>query len=206
MIEMAESGKVSCNCGACALELNDVQPKMSLLCACEDCRQARHWAAKHGAATPKDIIYSVYFRSDFAAFHGVENMFACQLRADARSTRILCKSCYSCISIDHKVSYSDHVFMFQPDHCKADFDTDVTPIAAINLIDYPHHLAPIPSELLPVFHTFRYPQERARFVAIDPVFEVFAPPKTPPQGQTIRELIAALPAARVLDLAPGEQP
>ncbi len=93
-----------------------------------------------------------------------------------------------------------------PDHCKADFDTDVTPIAAINLIDYPHHLAPIPSELLPVFHTFRYPQERARFVAIDPVFEVFAPPKTPPQGQTIRELIAALPAARVLDLAPGEQP
>ena len=108
-------GKISCSCGSCSLSLNDTSPKYSVLCACEDCRQALCWALKNGANTPKNILYSVYFRSDFSGFTGVDKMIAIQLRDDTNSTRDFCKNCFSCIAIDH-VNYQNNVFMIQPDY------------------------------------------------------------------------------------------
>jgi hypothetical protein len=200
---MTVMAEISCSCGACGLVLNDSTPKMALLCACEDCRQAATWAAQRGGSLPKDILYSVYCRSDFSAARGVENMRATRLRNDGRSTRIYCKSCYSCIAIDHKISYANNVFMFQPDHCRPSFNVELAPTAMIQLRDYPGDTAPTPSEQLPVFHTFRYPQERARFLALSLVGTCFAPPETPSRGQTVRDIIAQLEPVEVLGLPQG---
>ena len=63
---MASKAEISRACGACRLTLNDPTPQMYLLCACEDCRQAAAWAATKGGIAPRDIIYSVYCRSDFS--------------------------------------------------------------------------------------------------------------------------------------------
>ena len=179
---------------------------MALLCACEDCRQASQWAAQRGGAAPIDIYHSVYCRSDFADIVGRYDLRTTQLRADAKSTRMYCKICHACLGIDHKVSYQDNVFMFQPVNCRPDFETDIAPCAAIGLIDYPGEIAPLPTEDLPVFHTFRYPQERARLFEIDAVRTAFSPPKAPPDGTTIRQLIASMPAIEVLGLEPGACP
>ena len=61
------------------------------MCACEDCRQALSWADKNGGKKPKNILYSVYFRSDISNFFGLENMVVTHLRDDASSTRVYCK-------------------------------------------------------------------------------------------------------------------
>ena len=81
---MNEKNTISCCCGACSLKLNEPSPKFSLMCACEDCRQALRWAAQRGGKEPKDIIYSVYLRSDIHSYDGLEHMIVTQLRSDAR--------------------------------------------------------------------------------------------------------------------------
>ena len=63
---MEIKNKISCSCGKCGIELNDTSPKYSVMCACEDCRQALSWAEKNGGKKPKNILYSVYFRSDIS--------------------------------------------------------------------------------------------------------------------------------------------
>ena len=133
---MKTRGKISCLCGDCSLVLTDCKPKMSLLCACEDCRQAVRWAEKHGGKPAEDILYLVYCRSDFSDVSGLANMRVTQLRKAARSTRIYCGNCYSCLGIDHP-AYSDNVFMFKPDYCSTDFETKITPSALGFLCDYP---------------------------------------------------------------------
>ena len=45
---MEIKNKISCSCGKCGIELNDTSPKYSVMCACEDCRQALSWAQKNG--------------------------------------------------------------------------------------------------------------------------------------------------------------
>ena len=199
---MALKAEISCACGACGLTLNDPTPKMSLLCACEDCRQAAAWAATKGGNAPRDLIRAVYFRSDFSDVRGLDNMRAAQLRDGARSARIYCKSCYSCIAIDHD-AYADNVFNVHTDHCQPSFEISIEPTAMIQLCDYPGDIAPIPSEQIPVFHTFRYPQELARFRALPAVGKCFSPPLTPARGQTIRDIIAHLEPVEVLGLRQG---
>ena len=66
---MSRQGRINCACGACALVLNDCTPVLSLLCACEDCRQALQWAENQGGAPAVDICHSVYSRSDIPIFH-----------------------------------------------------------------------------------------------------------------------------------------
>ena len=51
---MDKKNKISCSCGLCELFLNDPSPKYSVMCACEDCRQALRWAEINGGAKPKD--------------------------------------------------------------------------------------------------------------------------------------------------------
>lgn len=59
------ANQLSCECGLCCLTLNDPVPRYSVLCACEDCRQAVRWAAKFGGKATEDLLRGVYFRSDF---------------------------------------------------------------------------------------------------------------------------------------------
>ena len=54
-------------------------------------------------------------------------MSAARLGDDGQPTRIFCKSCYACVAIDHAVSYANNVYMFQPDHCRPNFDVTVAP-------------------------------------------------------------------------------
>ena len=90
---MKNQGNISCTCGVRAFVLNDCTPVMALLSACEDCRQASQWAAKRGGAAFIDIYYSVYCRSGFAEIVGSDNIHVTQIREDAKSTRIYCKTC-----------------------------------------------------------------------------------------------------------------
>lgn len=202
---MQTKGKISCSCGLCSLELNDHRPRYSVLCACEDCRQAHMWASKFGGKQPKDILYSIYFRSDISEVLGLSSMRVTQLRQDARSTRIYCNHCYSCIAVDH-INYANNIFMIQPDHCEQSFNVELAPKAVINLCDYPGDLAPLPSDEIPVFHTTRYPQERQRFLDISPIRKMLSPPDTPAEGQTIRDVIASIGEVEVLDLEVGSIP
>ena len=169
------------------------------MCACEDCRKALGWAALRGDNKPKDIIYSVYFRSDIQSYNGIDNMTATQLRSNARSTRVYCKLCFSYIAIDHVV-YEDNVFMMQPEHCIQDFNANTPPKAIIHLLDYNGEAADIPSETIPIFHSLQYPQERKRFRAIKPISESFSPPALRSQGITLRDLISKINKVEVLHL------
>ena len=202
---MQIKGKISCSCGACSLTVNDSRLQFSLLCACEDCRQAQAWASKFGGKEPKDILYLIYLRSDISEVVGLDSMRATQLRQDARSTRIHCNHCYSCIAVDH-FNYANNIFMILPDHCLQDFDTNSEPKAVVNLCDYPRELADLPSDEIPVFHTFKYTQERQRYLDISRAREVFSPPDTPAEGQTIRDVIASIGEVEVLDLEVGSIP
>ena len=196
--------QLSCDCGVCRLTLNDPVPRYSVLCACEDCRQALRWAAKFGGETPEDLLRGVYFRSDFSEIMGKEYIIATKLRNDNKSIRLFCKKCYSCVGVDHE-AYQNNVFLSIPEHCSINFCITIEPKAVLFLQDYPGEIADVPSETIPVFHNMKYPQERARFRSIDPIGVTLSPPTTPAKGITIRDLIADLTIEN-LKLEPGNSP
>ena len=184
MSDRANNSSISCSCGKCELVLNERRAKFAVLCACEDCRQALSWGASKGGDKPELILFACYMRSDIARVKGQSEMRAVQLRDDARSTRVYCSSCYSIIGIDHP-GYQDNVFLMFPKHCQTTCDVDLEPTAVLFLRDYPEEIAPVPSEEIPVFHTFLYPQERTRFTSIPIVANTLCPPSSPPKGQTL---------------------
>ena len=203
MNDRAKNSSISCSCGKCELVLNERRAKFAVLCACEDCRQALSWGASKGGDKPELILFACYMRSDIARVKGQSEMRAVQLRDDARSTRVYCSSCYSVIGVDHPV-YEDNVFLMWPKHCQTTCDVDLEPTAVLFLRDYPEEVAPVPSEEIPVFHTFVYPQERARFLSIPIVANSFCPPSSPPKGQTLRQLIDSLGGVEILGLDRGQ--
>jgi len=200
---MQNSSSISCSCGKCELVLNEGRAKLAVLCGCEDCRQALSWGASRGGNKPELILFACYMRSDIARVKGQSEMRAVQLRDDARSTRVYCSSCYSVIGVDHP-AYQDNVFLMWPKHCQTTCDVDLEPAAVLFLRDYPEEIAPVPSEEVPVFHTFVYPQERARFLSIPIVANSFCPPPSPPKGQTLSQLIGSLGEITVLGLGRGQ--
>ena len=139
---------------------------------------------------PPELL-TVYFRSDISNYFGLESMVVTHLRDDASSTRVYCKNCYSCIAVDH-TNYHNNVFMIQPDYCKQNFNDQISPKAVINLQDHPEDFIELDSDTTPVFHSRKYPQERKRFLSIDPLSEFLAPPKTPAIGTTIKEIISKI--------------
>mgnify|MGYP004311703775 CR=1 FL=1 len=96
--------------------------------------------------------------------------------------------------------------MILPDHCVQDFDTSSGPKAVINLCDYPGELADLPSDEIPVFHTFKDPREKQKYPDISPAREVFSPPRMPAKGLTIRDVIASIGNVEVLNLEVGSIP
>ncbi len=117
---------------------------------------------KNEDTIPKDILYSVYFRSDIHSCEGIENMISTQLRKDKRSTRIYCNICFPCVAIDH-VFYKNNIFINQPAHCEYNFDIESPSKAVINLIDYQGEFVDLDSETIQVFHTNKFSLERNRF-------------------------------------------
>ena len=161
------------------------------------------WGASKGGKEPELIGFGCYMRSDIAHVKGQSEMRAVQLRDGARSTRVYCSSCYSIIGIDHP-SYQDNVFFIFPKHCQTTCDVDLEPAAVLFLRDYPEEVAPVPSEEIPVFHTFVYPQERTRYRSIPIVANSLCPPSSPPKGQTLRQLIDSLEGVKILGLDRGQ--
>ena len=198
------ANQLSCHCGVCSLTLNDPVPRYSVLCACQDCRQALRWAAKYGGKAPEHLIKNVYLRSDISGATGKTHFLVTKLRADNDSVRVFCKECYSVIGVDHH-AYENNVFLVMSEYCSANFDISIEPKAVLFLQDYPDEIAPVPSDTIPVFHSLKYPQERARLRSIEPISETLAPPKTPAIGISFRDLIADLPI-RNLNLKPGANP
>ena len=94
--------------------------------------------------------------------------------------------------------------MIQPDYCKQNFNIQIPPLAVLNLQDYPGEFAELDSDTIPVFHSRKYPQERKRFLSIEPIAEFLSPPKTQAKGITIRDLISKIGTIKVLHLTKGE--
>ena len=95
-------------------------------------------------------------------------MRATQLSENARLTRIYRKKCSSCIGIDH-INDANNVFIIQPDYGEQKFSAWVEPKGVTFLCDCPEGNAPLPSDVIPVFHPFRYPQERRRVSDVAPI-------------------------------------
>ena len=94
--------------------------------------------------------------------------------------------------------------MIQPDYCKQNFNVHIPPKAVINLQDLQENFVELDSETIPVFHSRKYPQERKRFLSIEPIAEYLAPPKTKAKGITLRDLISKIGKIEVYDFIKGK--
>ncbi|MEC8775546.1 MAG: hypothetical protein VXX79_11945 [Pseudomonadota bacterium] len=196
---------IECGCGHCKLTLAEDRPRMSLYCACKDCRQALKWAAKRGGKTPVDLPKPMYMRSDISAVEGQDSMRAFQLRDPARSTRVFCAKCYSILGVDHP-AYADNVFMFFPDHCETDVDLSIKPSALIHMESYPGAAPPDIPDDIPVYQNWDDPKDREAYLEIPDIAAAFRAPEIPALGQTFKGLIDALGEIEVLNLEIGADP
>jgi hypothetical protein len=198
-----KEAKISCKCGVCELTLADGRSTVSFLCGCEDCRQALQWGFKNGGVKPDPLAHAYYMRSDITDVKGRDKMIAVKLREDSRSTRVYCTDCYSIVGIDHP-AYRNNIFAIFPKHCMNTADLTVPLTAIVHMIDYSEKIGPLPVEEVPVFHTFRFPQERARWLSIPAVASAFREPTEPTNGTTMRALIESLGPPLVLNLEKGK--
>jgi hypothetical protein len=195
--------KISCKCGACELTLADGKSTVSFLCGCEDCRQALQWGFKNGGVKPDPLPRIYYMRSDITDVRGRDKMIAVKLREDGRSTRVYCTKCYSILGVDHP-GYRNNIFLIFSNHCENTGDLTVPLTAMVQMIDYSERIGPLLVEDVPVFHTFRFPQERARWLSIPAVANAFREPTEPIKGITMSALIESLGPPLVLNLERGK--
>jgi len=191
-----------CHCGACGFDLTLPIPKLSLLCGCEDCLQALEWGSSKGGKKPAVLPELIYVSSDILTVTGKKFMKAFHLREGAKSTRVYCTLCFSVIGVDHP-SYRNNVFMFFKKHCRTNFDVLQIPAAAIYLNELPDlSKAEVPLGI-PVFHSFRFPQEETRFRAI--VAQTFKESDSSILGQSLQKVIKTLDSVEVLNLEKGKK-
>ena len=177
MGDTKEGNKISCHCGKCSFSLNQRKAVRSLLCGCEDCRQALEWGSTLGGKKPTGIERAVYVKSDISTVSGKESMRVVMLRENAKSTRIHCENCGAIIGIDH-IGYSDNVFMFFPRHCSTDCDVSISPSAAIYLDDASEDaIASIPEEIPKIFNHSKNPEEKSSYIPLDHIRKHLVLPK-----------------------------
>ena len=203
-ISEKKQAKIACTCNACELTLADGKATLCLLCGCEDCRQALQWGYKNGGVKPDPLPRVYYMRSDIIDVKGRDHMVVVKIREDGRSRRIYCTKCYSILGVDHPNYTNNLIFVNWPKHCINSGDLTAPLSAIIMLIDYSERIGPIPVENVPVFHTLRYPQERARLRSIEAVASTFSPPTEPIEGITLAALIDRLGPPLVLNLEKGK--
>ena len=52
--------EILCSCGRCAISLRAASPQLSLLCGCEDCRQALAWVCTEFLPqTKSEIVFDL---------------------------------------------------------------------------------------------------------------------------------------------------
>lgn len=178
---------------------------MSFLCGCEDCRQALQWGFTKREVKPDPLARAYYMRSDIIDVKGRDQMIAVKLRKDGRSTRVYCKNCYSILGTDNP-AYRNNIFANFPKHCTNTGDLTVPLTAIVHMIDYSEGIGPLPAEEVPVFHTFRFPQERQRLYSIPAVANAFRERTEPARGITMRALVESLGPPLVLNLEKGKDP
>ena len=193
--------KIKCHCGRCCINLEIEKVYRTLICACEDCRQALEWTQKQGGVKPNDLPKLVYVDSNIETFSGLENMGAFQLREGSKSTRIYCKECFSILAVDHP-NYNNERFMFFENHYFTTLDTSSKP----NAITYLDHLPEdskeiIPSDI-PQFSDLDKPDQWEEFAAL---LEKTAYPYSAKEGKGIRlfNILDKIDHVEVLDLKPG---
>ena len=193
--------KITCHCSRCCINLKIEKVYRTLICACEDCRQALEWAQKQGGVKPNDLPKFVYVDSNIESFSGLENMAAFQLRKGAKSTRIYCKECFSILAVDHH-NYNSERFMFFENHCSTTLNTSLKP----NAITYLDHMPKgskeiIPSDL-PQFRDLDKPDQWEEFATL---LEKTASPSSVREGIGIRlhNILDKTGHIEVLNLKPG---
>ena len=197
---------IGCECGRCTITVKDQRPVLSLLCACEDCRQAAQWGAARGGNPPRRLPKLFYVRSDIIGTEGDNFMRPYQLRTEAKSTRVYCSECYSIVGVDHP-AYNKNVFMFFEDHCKTNLDLSVEPTAAINMHSYPgKDLPKLPPSLPVIYNHHANSEELERFLALPKRIEAFADSSVPSLGTTFSEFVGSLGDIEVLSLEHGAMP
>ena len=193
---------ISCKCSKCSITVSDGRIVQHFLCACEDCRQALQWCHIKGGGKPDPIPDLYYVSADIITSHGNENMGAFKLRDNGRSTRLYCKSCYSLIAVDHP-SYKSNVLLFFPKHCRAECDSSFPPTAYIFMNDYSEDIGPLPTEDIPLFHSFKFEQERKRLAALQGV-KTFREKRVKFVGRTFASFLETLGPPTILDLEKGK--
>ena len=193
--------KITCHCGRCCINLEIEKVYRTLICVCEDCRQALEWAQKQGGVKPNALPKLVYVHSNIESFSGLENMRAFQLRKGSKSTRLYCKECFSILAVDHP-DYNNDRFMFFENHCSTTLDTSLKP----NAITYLDHLPEGSKEIipgdLPQFRDLDMPDQWEEFAAL---LEKTASPSSVREGKGLRlyNILEKICHIEVLNLEPG---
>ena len=193
--------KITCHCGRCCINLEIEKVYRTLICACEDCRQALQWAYEEGGVKPNDLPKLVYVDSDIESFSGLENMRAFQLRKGSKSTRIYCKECFSILAVDHP-NYNNERFMFFENHCSTTLDTSLKP----NAVTYLDHLPEGSKEIIPTdIPQFRDPDKPDQWEEFADFLEKTAYPSSATEGKGIRlfNILDKIGHIEVLNLKPG---
>ena len=193
--------KITCHCERCSINLGVNNVYRTLICACEDCRQALEWAHKKGGEKPNDLPKLVYVDSNIESFSGLENMGAFQLRKGSKSTRIYCRECFSILAVDHP-NYNNERFMFFENHCLTTLDTFLKPNAIMYLDHLPKGTKEIIPNDLPQFRDLDKPEQWKKFAAL---LEETASPSSVKEGIGIRlyDILEKIGHIEVLNLEPG---
>ena len=193
--------KITCHCGRCCINLEIEKVYRTLICACEDCRQALEWAQKQGGVKPNALPKLVYVDANIESFSGLENMRAFQLRKGSKSTRLYCKECFSILAVDHP-NYNNERFMFFENHCSTTLDTSLEPNAIIYLDHLPEGTKEKIPDDLPRFLDIDKPDQWDEFATL---LEKTASPSSVREGKGLRlsKILQKIGNIQVLNLEPG---
>ena len=193
--------KITCHCGRFCINLEIEKVYKTLICACEDCRQALEWAQKQGGVKPNALPKLVYGDSNIESFSGLENMRAFQMRKGSKSTRLYCKECFSILAVDHP-NYNDERFMFFENHCSTTLDTSLKP----NAVTYLDHLPEDSKDIISSdIHQFRDLDKPDQWEEFADLLEKTASPSSVREGKGIRlhNKLDNIGHIEVLNLEPG---
>lgn len=153
---------ITCRCGSAALTFRSSRLAYHLLCACMDCRQAHEYAASQpggpsarrpdGGAILQDLIY---LENDVCDIKGAQSLKLQKLRADGRSTRLVCPSCHSILAVDHP-GYAENIIMVPTATCVPCVPEPLPPQELIYTDDWKEDKdGPLPSFEAPTENPYR---------------------------------------------------
>merc|ERR1712061_438305 len=89
------SGRLTCMCGKCVIQLANPTPKCRLECGCADCRQAARWATLLGGPPAPLMTDAWYFDNDLTVVSGAAAMRWYKQRDTGRCLRLVATCCHS---------------------------------------------------------------------------------------------------------------